>query len=58
MITQGITARVARRQASSAKAGTYAERTPKLVALAWKYAPMSITSTVLEWLTVLADISR
>ncbi|PUU78942.1 kinase-like domain-containing protein [Tuber borchii] len=38
VITQGITARVARRQASSAKAGTYAERTPKLVALAWKYA--------------------
>ncbi|RPB00781.1 APH-domain-containing protein [Choiromyces venosus 120613-1] len=38
VIAQGITARVARRQASSAKAGMYGERTPSLVALAWRYA--------------------
>ncbi|PWW71794.1 APH-domain-containing protein [Tuber magnatum] len=38
VIAQGITARAARRQASSAKAGAYAEQSPGLVALAWKYA--------------------
>ncbi|KAG0127198.1 kinase-like domain-containing protein [Tuber indicum] len=42
VIVQGITARAARRQASSAKAGTYSERTPKLVALAWKYVSIDL----------------
>lgn len=41
VIAQGIAARVARRQASSAKAGSYAGRTPNLVALAWKHIEMS-----------------
>ncbi|CUS11615.1 unnamed protein product [Tuber aestivum] len=36
VIAQGIAARAARRQASSAKAGAYAERAPGLVVIAWR----------------------
>lgn len=36
VIVQGIAARFATRQASSEKAGTYAERIPKIAAIAWK----------------------
>lgn len=35
VIVQGIAARFARRQASSEKAGMYAEGIPKLAAVAW-----------------------
>lgn len=36
VIVQGVAARFATRQASSEKAGLYAERIPKVAAIAWK----------------------
>lgn len=61
VIVQGIAARFATRQASSEKAGMFAERIPQFAAIAWKWVfPVVLCVGVAEVLTVLTvlDMSR
>lgn len=60
VIVQGVAARFATRQASSEKAGMFAERIPQFAAVAWKWvfpASLSVCVCLVEVLTVI-DMSR
>lgn len=58
VITQGIAARLARRQASSEKAGMYVERTPQLAGIAWKWVTIPFSPFIVGGGTDQAVIGR